>query len=265
MILKQNIKMEIIHTYCDNHVLAKITVRDFLNMQNVGNWKFNRPPDHIRCKEIAKYIFTKRPSLDWLFYVVCNDSNASFSIVDGIHRYTAFKLIHTENSKPIDLLTPTEFAGDLTWFYQQHVLISLRTNKSEGEEIDLFRQINMSNPVPDLYMQNPDHEKRCLVEDVAKTWSHQYRAHFSANPKPNVPNTNRDRFIELLNYLCDKHGINKSTNPHKLEEFLYEMNHKIRQNLPKRISQKSLDKCAETGCYLFLVKQDILQEMFETL
>jgi hypothetical protein len=258
--------MEIIHTYCENHVLGKITVRDLLNMQHIGNWKFNRPPDYIRCKEIAKYIFTKRPCLDWLFYAVGNGNSRAFSIIDGIHRFTAFKLIHTENSKPChapDLLTPNEFAGDLSWFYQQHVLISLRTNTSEGEEVDLFRQINMSNPVPDLYIQNPDYEKRCLIEETVKTWTDQYRAHFSANSKPNVPNVNRDRFIELLNFLCDKHGINKSNNPQKLEELLYEMNHKIRQNLPKRISQKSLDKCGETGCYLFLVKQDILQELFD--
>lgn len=255
--------MEIIHTYCENHVLGKITVRDLLNMPHIGNWKFNRPPDHIRCKEIAKYIFTKRPCLDWLFYAVGNDLVHGFSIVDGIHRFTAFTLIHTENSKPTDLLTPNEFAGDLTWFYKQHVMISLRTNTSEGEEVDLFRQINMSNPVPDLYIQNPDYEKRCLIEEIVKTWTEQYRAHFSANSKPNVPNVNRDRFIELLNSLCDKHGINKSTNPQKLEELLYEMNHKIRTNLPKRISQKSLDKCRETGCYLFLVKQDVLQEMFD--
>ena len=224
--------MEIIHTYCENHVLGKITVRDLLNMQHIGNWKFNRPPDYIRCKEIAKYIFTKRPCLDWLFYAVGNNLVNGFSIVDGIHRFTAFKLIHTENSKPVDLLTPNEFAGDLSWFYQQHVLISLRTNTSEGEEVDLFRQINMSNPVPDLYMQNPDYEKRCLIEETVKTWTDQYRTH-------------------------------KSNNPQKLEEILYEMNHKIRQNLPKRISQKSLDKCGETGCYLFLVKQDVLQEMFD--
>jgi hypothetical protein len=125
--------MEIIHTYCENHVLGKITVRDLLNMQHIGNWKFNRPPDHIRCKEIAKYIFTKRPRLDWLFYAIGNDDSLNLYIIDGIHRFTAFTLIHTENSKPTDLLTPNEFAGDLAWFYKQHVLISLRTNTSEGE------------------------------------------------------------------------------------------------------------------------------------
>lgn len=255
--------MEIIHTYCDNHVLMKCTLENLLNMQQqISNWKFNRPPDHVRCKEIAKHIFIKRPRIDWLFYAIGNVN--SFSIIDGIHRFTAFKLIHTENSKPIDLLTPNEFVGNLTWFYQQHILISLRTNTSEGEEIDLFRQINMSNPVPDLYIQNTDYEKKCLIEETVKTWSDKFRAHFSATPRPNVPNVNRDRFIELLDFLCDKHGCNKNTNSHRLEELLYEMNHQIRQNLPKKISEKSLEKCTQTGCFLFLVKQDVLQEMFET-
>ena len=256
--------MEIIHTFCEKHVLMKCTIETLLeHQQKIQNWKFNRPPDHIRCKEIAKHILTKRPCLDWMFYAIGNDDSHNIYMIDGIHRFTAFKLIHTENSKPTDLLTPNEFAGDLAWFYQQHILISLRTNTSDGEAVDLFRQINMSNPVPDLYIQNTDYEKKCLIEETVKTWTEQFRAHFSATPRPNVPNVNRDRFIELLNFLCDKHGINKSTNPQKLEELLYEMNHQIRQNLPKKISEKSLEKCAQTGCFLFLVKQDVLQEMFD--
>ena len=79
---------------------------------------------------------------------------------------------------------------------------------------------------------------------------------------PNVPNINRDRFIELLDFICEKYDINRSKNSHKLEELLYTTNHRIRTNLPKNISQKSLDKCTSSGCFLFLVKPDVLQEMF---
>jgi len=262
--------MEVIHTYCENHVIAKCTIGQLLKQSDrIQNWKFNRPPDYIRCREIAKHILSKKPCTDWMFYAInkkpSGKTNATIHIIDGIHRFTAFKLIYTENSKPIDLLTPDEFSENLAWLYRQHIMISLRMDTSEGEEVDLFRQINMCNPVPDLYIQNPDYEKRCLVEEVVKKWQEKYALHFSANVKPNVPNINRDRFIELLDFLCNKHVLNKCTNPHKLEEILYEMNNKIRVNLPKKISQKSLDKCVQTGCYLFLVKPDILQDMFECL
>jgi hypothetical protein len=254
----------IIHTYSADHVILKCKISEILANQNIiQNWKFNRPPDYNRCKEIASVIWKRKSNTDWLLYMIQDSTTGIMYVIDGIHRFTAFKLIYEENQKPMDMLTPSIFAGDASWFYDQYVLVSLRTNTSEGEEIDLFRQLNMSNPVPTLYMQNPDYDKKCLVEDIAKKWSDQYRSHFSANPKPNVPNTNRDRFIELLDFLCDKYCINRSTNPHKLEEYLYEMNHKIRQDLPKKISQKSLDKCAETGCYLFLLKQDVLQEKFD--
>lgn len=257
--------MTVIHEYYDNHVIIKCTVRTLMQQcDRIKNWKFNRPPDYMRCREIAKHIMTKKPKTDWLFYAIYkNASDDSIYIIDGIHRFTAFKLIYAENSKPIDLLTPSEFCGDLSWLYDQYIMISLRTNTSEGEEVDLFRQINMSNPVPDLYIQNPHHEKRCLIEEVVKKWQDKYHTHFSSNSKPNIPNINRDRFIEILNYLCDKYNIDNSNEPQKLEEILYEMNNKIRQNLPKKISQKSLEKCVNTGCYLFLVRQDILHEMFE--
>lgn len=256
--------MKIIHSYSDNHIIAKCTIGALLEQScKIKNWKFNRPPDYMRCREIAKHILLKKPCTDWLFYAIYKE-DGSISIIDGIHRFTAFKIIHTENSKPVDLLTPDEFSGrENAWFYEQHILISLRTNTSEGEEVNLFRQINMCNPVPDLYIQNPHYEKRCLIEEVAKKWQDKFHTHFSANSKPNVPNINRDRFIEILNHLCEKYGIDNSNNPHRLEELLYETNNKIRQNLPKRISQKSLDKCNNTGCYLFLVRQDILQEMFD--
>ena len=255
--------MEILHAYDQNHIIAKCSIGAILKqIPTIHNWKFNRPPDYIRCQEIAKYIVGKRPCLDWLFYMIYDDKNGCLYLLDGIHRFTAFKIIHTENAKPDDLITPNYFAGDLSWFYTQNVLISLRTNTSEGEEIDLFRQINLSNPVPNLYIQNTDYEKKCLIEEVVKLWTDKFRTHFSATPRPNVPNINRDRFIELLDFICEKYDINRSKNSHKLEELLYTTNHRIRTNLPKNLSQKSLEKCTSSGCFLVLVKPDILQEMF---
>ena len=56
-ILKSQLKSsEILHKYNENHYIIKIQISDFLN-SNIKNWKYNRPPDLIRCVDIAKYIF----------------------------------------------------------------------------------------------------------------------------------------------------------------------------------------------------------------
>jgi len=78
--------------------------------------------------------------------------------------------------------------------------------------------------------------------------------------KPNIPNINRDRFIDLLDKLYQKYNITRNT-AHVLSDKLYETNHYIRNNIPKKITETALTKCRETNCYLFLVKKEILENM----
>ena len=35
-----------------------------------------------------------------------------------------------------------------------------------------------------------------------------YKPHFTHCPNPQIPNTNRDRFVDLLDLLYEKHNIN---------------------------------------------------------
>jgi hypothetical protein len=73
-------------------------------------------------------------------------------------------------------------------------------------------------------------------------------------------NTNRNRFVELLDKLYDKHKIDESC-PNKLRNLLDSTNNKIIYNIPKKATVDTRLRCKETGCYLFLYKNDKLEEI----
>jgi hypothetical protein len=256
--------LEIVHKYNDYHLLVKCKIKDLLNM-SVVNWKYNRPPDIIRCNEIAKTIYTKKNELDWIIYMVTpiEDDNNKFElqIVDGIHRFTALQIIQTENNKQEDLITPSYYghSGNAEWLYEKILLISLRINSSIGETIDLFHGLNKCSPVPELYINNVNDDKRNIIESVVKDWTIKFKSHFTANQKPNIPNINRDRFIDFLEVVYEKYKIN-NTNSYLLSEKIYEMNNYVKNHIPPKINEKTLNKCIQTGCYLFLIKKEMLEE-----
>lgn len=252
MISKEKMNSELIHRYSPNHVLVKCAVADLFKT-NIKKWKYNRPPDIARCAEIAQFILSRRPTIDWLFYAIYENSSDIVYLLDGLHRFTALRIIYDENAK---------IPGDISHILSQHVLISIRIDVTDGEAIDLFQQINKSNPVPDLYLQNTDQDKKTVIEEIAAKWITNYRGHFSTNPRPNVPNTNRDRFIEFLDSMYQKMELTRETG-YKLNHELYKMNEYMRKNPPPKLSAKTLEKCQQSGCYLFIVKPDILQSIFD--
>lgn len=227
----------IIHEYNKYHCVIKCTIADFLTA-SVQNWKHNRPPDSARCREIADTICRRRQCVDWMFYASVLDTG-TICILDGIHRYTALKIIAD--------------CADSDWLCNQHIFISLRYKMSAGEEIDLFQQINNSNPVPNLYYNNDSEVKKRIIQDILTVWMTRYKTHFSTSTRPQAPNTNRDRFTELLDNLYEKHRICEA-NKEDLTLALEDMNRHLCENVPKRVSPAALAKCRETGCYLFLIK-----------
>ena len=253
---------EILHKYNENHYIVKIQITDFLN-SNIKNWKYNRPPDLIRCVDISKYIYLSKKPIDSMFYLFFNNINDSFEIIDGIHRYTALKYIKQENSKTIDFITPGDLGNnnDASWLYQQFIILNIRFNSLEEELIGAFKNLNKSNPVPELYFRDEVKERKEVIENIVKIWQTKYKPHFSSSIKPNIPNINRDRFIDLLDKLYDKYDIKLETQ-YVLEDALENMNQYIKNNTPKKLSELIIKKCNETGCYLFLFKLEKLEEEF---
>ena len=98
-----------------------------------------------------------------------------------------------------------------------------------------------------------------MIENIIEEWYKRFKKHFSSSANPNIGNTNRTKFSNLLLYLYDKHKIRQS-NIEKLKTILENANIKISKSIPDKISVDIRCKCRETGCYLFLLKHDVLEE-----
>jgi hypothetical protein len=248
-------RAEIIHKYSDRHFILKIKVNDLLTT-SITNWKYNRPPDMVRCADISKYIYLSKSPLDTMLYLNFNNKSKSFDVLDGIHRYTSLKIIKEKNGS-LDFITPSDYGNnnDAGWLYESHIILNMRFNSTEGELIELFKTLNKSTPIPDLYIRDIVKEKRDIIENVANNWQVKYKSHFSSNNKPNKPNINRDRFIDLLEKIYNKYNINEN-NKNLLEEVLERANWNISINIPLKLSQSIIDKCQTTSCWLFIYSDD---------
>lgn len=244
---------EIIHYYNSNTILVKWKIESMLHPNNsIEPWEYNRLLDHSRIIEITKYI-KRQNIMDWLLYMVYDTGLKKYKIVDGNHRFHALQAVMEENGDSI------------VDFSQQYIFVSIRVDPTLGECMDWFQNINKCNPVPNLYLEdNRNQEKRKVLETTLSVLQDKYKKHFSPSAKPNIPNVNRDRLMDLLDILYEKYckhnkfGSNHSSN--FLLEKINAANRQIRENIPKKISAKILEKCNETDCYLFLHKFEWLEE-----
>ena len=251
---------EIIHCFNETHIIYKIKIRDLL-VESVKNWQYNRPPDMCRCPDIARYIYNSRKPIDTMLYLSYNNIKSIFEVLDGIHRLTALKIIKEENSKPLELLCPGEFGSgnDADWLFNQYMIVNIRFNATFEQLGETFKNLNKSQTVPELYIRDQIGEKRKIIDSIANEWQVRYKRHFSSSANPIIGNTNRNKFVELLSYIYDKYNIDENCS-NKLRRILDELNDKIQsQSFPSRASVDVRLKCKETGCYLFLYKNDKLE------
>ena len=232
-----------------SHAVYLIQIKYLLN-DSVENWIHNRDPDLARIPIIAEDIYNKKNPIETMFYLSFNKENEKFDILDGIHRLTALKLIKEENL--------TKFRGeDSNLLFNQYVLVNIRFNFTYGDLCNAFQNLNEARPVPELYMGKQEEEnKGKIIKNIANEWCHKYKKHFSSSSKPNTGNTNRDKFVDLLDKLYDKY---ECKDENMLRNILDDANEDLSLNNPK-VSIDALYKCKETGCYLFLLKNDKILE-----
>ena len=251
---------ELILAYNESHGIYKIKINDLLG-DSVRNWEYNRPPDMARCPDIARYIYNSRKQVDTMIYLNFNNLQEVFEVLDGIHRLTALKIIAEENSKPLNLLEHCEFGSgnDANWLFNQYLLVNIRFNACQGELIEVFKNLNKNQSVPELYIRDYSREKRELIDSIANEWYSKYKIHFSSAANPITGNTNRNNFVNLLDKLYDKHKIRDATSE-KLKRRLNDANILIQDSMPAKATIDIRSKCKKTGCFLFLYKNDYLED-----
>lgn len=249
---------ELLMQYNENHGIYKIKVKDLL-VNFVTNWEYNRPPDMQRCPDIARYIYTSKKQIDTMIHLTYNNLKETFEVLDGIHRITALNIIKEENSKPQDL-AQGDFGSDndASWLYDYYIIVNIRFNAHLGELIEVFKNLNKSQTVSELYICDHSKQKKDIIETIVNEWYFKYKAHFSSSANPVTGNTNITKFTNLLLHLYDKHKIRESSSE-KLKKLLENANIKISGNIPSKVSIDAHAKCIKTGCYLFLLKNDVLE------
>ena len=248
----------IVHTYSQHHHIIKVPIRELLQAP-ITNWQFNRPADKMRCEDIARYMAISKKPIDTQLFLSFNNKKRAFDIVDGIHRYTALTIVK-EKTAHLDFISENEYGGDMTWLWNSFIILNVRVNTPEGDLIELFKSLNKSNPIPELYVRDVVKDKRELIQSVAIKWQNQFKVHFSAAAKPNKPNINRDRFMDVLDAVYDKYHLTEETKE-KLEQILERNNVHISQNIPKKLATTMRQKCEATGCWLFLYSAEELVKM----
>ena len=244
--------LRIVITHTDRHQTYKIKMKKIMKL-NMVRWQFNRPANMERVEEIAESLFGKKQPVFFIFQCIYNVEENLFEIIDGIHRYFALKKLN-------NMLEETEANS---WFYNSYMLIEMKYNYSKGEYIDWFETINKCTPVSEIYTNSQD-EKKEIVEEVVNIYYSKYNCHFKGT-NPYIPNTSREKFTDIVLYICDNFRIS-TENKKCILKVLEDINKQILQivtiNNPKRfnpkITEKSLKKCNDSGLYLFLAKPEKL-------
>jgi hypothetical protein len=240
----------ILHNYSDIHYIIKCSIMNLFNL-NVVNWKYNRPPDMTRCNDIASYIYNRKSYIDSMIYITFNHKEKKFEVYDGIHRLNALSILKVNNTNIIEngeiIINESIF-----WLYSSNIILNVRFNSTDADIIEAFKTLNKSSPIPDIYIRNETTERKKIIETVAIEWQNKYNSHFVPTSRPYRPNINRDKFIELLDFIYDKYNIANTSR--SLSQIMKTANTNISLNIPSKIklTQQIIDKCSSTGCWMFI-------------
>lgn len=193
-----------------------------VNSLPVKLWKFNRPPDQERVREIHEYMKVSK-RMDGMLYLasigddlVCYESN---------HRREALKGL--EDMSP--------------------VLVDFLPDATDDILKEEFTRLNKAVSVPELYF-SLDFEQifkdlKVAVDDFCET----YKKHRVSTNKPQRPNFNRDGVMDEFYRVIKELNID-------VEEFIKRLckyNRRLMMKEKTGLSQKIIDKCNESGLWLF--------------
>jgi len=225
--------LSLVYKINDNNLVCKTTLTN-LEKINIKRWPCQRPPDSIRIKDISNHI-KREKCIDGIIYIYYDKAQKCFYCYDGLHRLEALRSIIRENY-PIHL----------------NIMFGVRRNVTQGDIMEHFNTINKCIPVPDIYVGIRNANIINTVESVVNQYAERYPQHFSTSRNPNAPNENKDRMKDRLKHIIDTSSGDDLDSEYNLISILETINEHIRTNIPRKSSQKQLDKCQASGLYLFL-------------
>jgi len=228
--------LSLVYKINDNNLVCKTTLSN-LKQINIKRWQCQRPPDSLRINAISDDI-KREKCIDGIIYVYYDKTDRCLYCYDGLHRLGALRTLIDEKY-PIQL----------------NILFSIRRNVTQGDIMEHFNTLNKCIPVPDIYLGVRNANIITTVESVVNQYADRYPQHFSSSRTPNAPNENKDRMKDRLKHIIDASSGDDLDSEYNIISILETINEHIRTNIPRKSSQKQLDKCEASGLYLFLQKE----------
>jgi hypothetical protein len=210
-----------------NHTVYWMPYTTFIKLK-VKMWKYNRPCDEERVAEIREWI-SESKRVDGVIYLACVDDE--LVCYESNHRRLALEGLEGLHNILVDILWDA-------------------TDEDVKKE---FQRLNKAVSVPELYVaSNPvvtDASLRPIVDDFCN----RFKTHKKPSPRPHRPDFNRDKVFDLFYRLCDELKIT----PKELMERIAKLNAQMATRDKSKLSPKVIEKCTETGLWLFAWSSEI--------
>lgn len=204
-----------------NHLVCWMSPELFRSLP-IDNWKFNRPPDLERVKEIREHMNVSK-RVDGILYLAFLDK--SFVCYDANHRRLAMEGVEGLHNVLVDILFDV-------------------TDKDVEEE---FIRLNKAHSVPELYMERELAEKRVEMETLVREFCENYKAHVSSSKRPLRPNFNRDHLTDEFTRIMREKRMTHTEFVEWITARNRELSLQDRSDLPEKLRTK----CEKSGLWLF--------------
>ena len=204
-----------------NHTVYWMPYRTFAELK-IKMWKYNRPLDEDRVKEIREWIDESK-RVDGVIYLafidgelVCYESN---------HRREALKGLEGLHNILVDILWDA-------------------TDEDVKKE---FQRLNKAVSVPELYVTAVPIVSEAELRPVVEEFCQRFKSHRVTTKHPQKPNFNRDMIFDQFYKLCGELQVG----PRELLEKIAKLNTTLSTREKDKLSTKVIAKCMESGLWVF--------------
>lgn len=198
---------------------------DVFNQLSIDRWKFNRPPDEQRIKEIHEYMKTSK-RVDGMIYLAC--INNKIVCYEANHRREALKGIEGMN----------------------HILVDMIWNATDDVIKEEFTRLNKAISVPELYFEEIGPETEVIfggLKEAVDLFCDNYKDMKVGSKHPQRPNFTRDGILDEFYRVMKENRIGIQ----ELQKRLLKLNNEMANRDKSKLSEKVIQKCQKNGLWLF--------------
>jgi len=179
-----------------------------------------------RVQEFYNSLLASSPNNYYLGIIHCGILDNSLFILDGQHRYLAYKRFYHDT---------------LTKFTIPYIIKSC---KSKDELKQYFRDLNNNFALHEIILKDDEIDKAEIIKNYIKS---RYGKHISKSSSPKYPNINLDQFS---NYIIQKY-LTKNSYANYEEEEIITLIENLNNDIKVNLSQEKIDEAnKKNGLYL---------------